>query len=117
MHNLFGGTIKTSRDGPYFDTGKIRIWITQEFSSSPSIHISVNPEDIIVSKEPFASSARNRYEGTIAQVVDQGGRVDLVVNAGETFRVQITEHSFRRMGLNVGSRIYVTFKASSVHLL
>jgi tungstate transport system ATP-binding protein len=117
MHNLFGGTIKTSRDGPYFDTGKIRIWITQEFSSSPSIHISVNPEDIIVSKEPFASSARNRYEGTIAQVVDQGGRVDLVVNAGETFRVQITGHSFRGMGLNVGSRIYVTFKASSVHLL
>jgi len=117
MHNLFGGTIKASADGPYFDTGKIQIWIPQEFSSSPSNYISVNPEDIIVSKEPFASSARNRYEGTITQVVDQKGRVDLVVNAGETFRVQITEHSFRRMGLNVGSRIYVTFKATSVHLL
>ena len=117
MHNLFGGTIKASADGPYFDTGKIQIWIPQEFSSSPSNYISVNPEDIIVSKEPFASSARNRYEGTITQVVDQKGRVDLVVNAGENFRVQITEHSFRRLGLNVGSRIYVTFKATSVHLL
>ncbi len=117
MHNLFGGTINASPDGPYFDTGKIRIWIPQEFSSSTSKHISVNPEDIIVSKEPFASSARNRYEGTITQVVDQKGRVDLVVNAGESFRVQITDHSFRRLGLNVGSRIYVTFKATSVHLL
>ena len=117
MHNLFGGTIKASPDGPYFDTGKIQIWILQEFSSSASNHISINPEDIIVSKEPFASSARNRYEGIITQVVDQKGRVDLVVDAGETFRVQITGHSFQRLGLNVGSRIYVTFKASSVHLL
>jgi len=117
MHNLFGGTIKSSPDGPYFDTGKIQIWILQEVSSSASTHISINPEDIIVSKEPFASSARNRYEGTITQVVDQKGRIELVVNTGETFRVQITEHSFRRLGLNVGSRIYVTFKASSVHFL
>lgn len=117
MHNLFGGTIKTSKDGPYFDTGKIHIWIPQEFSSSTCNHISINPDDIIVSEEPFASSARNRYEGTITQVVAQGGSVDLVVNSGETFRVHITGHSFRRMGLNVGSRIYITFKASSVHLL
>jgi len=117
MHNLFGGEIKASPDGPCFDTGKIRIWIPQEFSSSTSNHISINPEDIIVSREPFASSARNRYEGNVTQVVDQKGRVDLVVDAGETFRVQITEHSFRRLGLNVGSRIHVTFKASSVHLL
>ncbi|NIS59157.1 MAG: ATP-binding cassette domain-containing protein [Proteobacteria bacterium] len=117
MHNLFNGAIKASPEGPYFDTGKIRIWIPQEFSSLSSNHISVNPEDIIVSKEPFASSARNRYEGTIAQVVEQEGRVELVINAGETFRVQITGHSFRRLELKVSSRIYVTFKASSVYLL
>jgi tungstate transport system ATP-binding protein len=117
MHNLFAGAIKASADGSYFDTGKIQIWIPQEFSSSPSNYISINPEDIIVSKEPFASSARNRYKGTITQAVDQKGRVDLVVDTGESFRVQITEHSFRRLGLNVGSRIYVTFKATSVHLL
>ncbi len=117
MHNLFGGTIKTSKDGPFFDTGKAQIWIPQEYSSVPSNHISVNPEDIIVSKEPFASSARNRYEGTITQVVEQRGSVDLLVNSRETFRVHITGHSFRRLGLNVGSRIYITFKASSVHLL
>jgi tungstate transport system ATP-binding protein len=117
MHNLFGGTIKTSTDGPYFDTGKIHIWIPQEVSSSSSNHISINPDDIIVSKEPFASSARNRYEGSIAQVVEQGERVGLVIKAGETFRVHITGHSFRRLGLNVGSRICITFKASSVHLL
>ncbi len=117
MHNLFHGDIKTSPDGPYFDTGKIRIWIPQEFSYLGSHHISINPEEIIVSMEPFASSARNRFEGIITQVIDQMGRVDLVVNAGETLRVQITDYSFRRLGLNVGSRIYLTFKATSVHLL
>jgi len=117
MHNVFGGTIEATPGGPCFDTGKIKIWIPQEFAYSPSQYISVNPGDIIVSKRPFASSARNRYEGAITQVIDQGGRVDLVVSAGETFTIYITEHSLRRLGLNVGSRIYVTFKASSTHLL
>ena len=117
MHNLFGGAIKASPDGPYFDTGKVHIWIPQEFSSSPSNHISVNPEDIIVSEEPFTSSARNRYEGIVTEVIERGGRVDLAVNAGETFRAHITGYSLRRLGLTVGSRIYVTFKATSVHLL
>jgi tungstate transport system ATP-binding protein len=117
MHNVFGGRVKASPEGPYFDTGKIRVWVPQEFSSSPSQYISVNPGDIIVSKRPFASSARNRYEGTITQAIDQGGGVDLVISAGETLRVHITEHSFRRLKLNVGSRVYVTFKASSAHLL
>jgi tungstate transport system ATP-binding protein len=117
MHNVFGGSVKASPDGPYFDTGKIRIWIPQEFSSSASNHISINPEDIIVSKEAFTSSARNRYQGTVVQVAGQEGRVDLMVNARETFRAHITEHSFRRLGLNVGSRVYLTFKATSVHLL
>jgi tungstate transport system ATP-binding protein len=117
MHNVFGGKVKVSPEGPYFDTGKIQVWVPQEFSFSSSKYISVNPEDIIVSKEPFASSARNRYEGTITQAIGQGGRVDLAVDAGEIFRVQITEHSFRRLELNLGSRIYVTFKATCVDLL
>jgi tungstate transport system ATP-binding protein len=117
MHNLFSGRIRVAADGPYFDTKRVHIWIPQEYSASTCNHISVNPDDIIVSKEPFASSARNRFEGTISRVIDQGGTVDLVVNARETFRVHITGHSFHGLELKVGSRIYVTFKASSVHLL
>ncbi len=117
MHNLFSGRVRVATDGPFFDTGRVHIWIPQEYSTSTCNHISVNPDDIIVSRQPFASSARNRFEGTISRVIDQGGTVDLVVNARETFRVHITGHSFHNMELKVGSRIYVTFKASSVHLL
>ena len=60
---------------------------------------------------------RNHFEGLVMEVTDQGGGVFLKVRSRETFIVQITKHSLWEMGLNVGSRIYLTFKASTVQLL
>jgi molybdopterin-binding protein len=49
--------------------------------------------------------------------MDQGGRIFLEVQAEEIFNVWITALSLKEMGLNIGSRVYLTFKASSVHIL
>jgi len=117
MYNLFSGRILIKDEGPLFDTGKIGIWISPDSGASDADHVTIDPEDIIVSKKPFESSARNLFEGTISKIVDQGGKIALEVQSREIFHVWITEISFREMGLNIGSKIYLTFKASSVHIL
>ena len=117
MHNLFKGAIRTSPEGTCFDTGKIRIQIPSEYKDSESEHATVDPDEIILSREPFVSSARNSFAGAIVQISSEGDRVYLDVESGEVFRVEITGQSFREMGLNVGSRVYLTFKATSVHIL
>lgn len=117
MHNLFKGAIRTSPEGTCFDTGKIRIQIPSEYKDSESEHATVDPDEIILSREPFVSSARNSFAGAIVQISSEGDRVYLDVESGEVFRVEITGQSFREMGLNVRSRIYLTFKATSVHIL
>jgi len=117
MHNLFSGEILQTEDGPCFDTGAIRIWIVPDAGVLDATHVSIDPENIIASGEPFASSARNQFQGTVMEIIEQGGRILLKVQSQETFTLQITDRSLRNMRLTVGSRVYLTFKASSVKLL
>ncbi|MGA1864260.1 MAG: ABC transporter ATP-binding protein [bacterium] len=117
MHNLFAGNIYMKEKGLCFDTGEIQIWISADAKCTNCRHIAIDPEDIIVSKKPFVSSARNLFEGTITNITDQGGSILLEVGSAEIFRALITAVSLKEMDLNVGSHVYLTFKASSVHLL
>lgn len=117
MHNLFSGKVLRTGEGPCFDTGAIRIWIAPGSQAVDATHVTIDPENIIASAQPFASSARNQFQGTVAEIIEQGERILLKVRSQETFRVQITDRSLRKMQLTVGSRVYLTFKASSAKLL
>ncbi|MGA1839323.1 MAG: ATP-binding cassette domain-containing protein [bacterium] len=117
MHNLFSGSVHMKQKGLCFDTGETQIWISGEARSMNCTHIAIDPENIIVSKKPFVSSARNLFEGVITNITDQGGGILLEVRSAEVFRALITAVSLKEMDLNVGSHVYLTFKASSVHLL
>jgi tungstate transport system ATP-binding protein len=87
------------------------------FSRPGRVAIQVRPENIIISKRWVESSARNQFEGSIIAVEDLGPVVKLKVDAGKVFTVQITRKSFTEMGLNLGSEIFLTFKASAVRLI
>ena len=119
IHNLFSGEIKKTKEGALFQSGKFSIWVApQEGHISPNTHITIDPEDIILSLSPFSSSARNRFQGYITQIINQGGKIFLDVQVSkENFRILITKNSLQEMKLNVGSMVYLTFKASSVHIL
>lgn len=117
MHNLFSGRVMQTDKGPCFIAGDIRVWISDDLPHEEYSHITIDPEDIIVSREPFSSSARNLFEGVITAIIDQGGKIMLEVRSREVFRVFITPVSLQEMGLTVGSHVYLTFKATSVRPL
>lgn len=117
MYNLFTGKFKKEGQETFFDTGKTMIHVTQEAGERGREHVSVNPEDIIVSREELHSSARNTFPGKITTIIEQAGAVHLEVDAGEVFRAQITKASYHEMGLTLGTQVFLIFKASSVHVL
>ncbi|MBM4389280.1 MAG: TOBE domain-containing protein, partial [Deltaproteobacteria bacterium] len=77
----------------------------------------VRPEDIIVSRELLASSARNNFRGHVVGVEESGTIIRLKINVGRVFIAYITRRTLGEMGLNVGSEVYISFKASSVDLI
>jgi len=79
-------------------------------------HASIRPEDILISSEPIRSSARNCFPGTITNVVDKGSTLYVTVNIPPELSCLVTRHSFEEMELHEGKEVYLTFKASSIHL-
>jgi len=117
LENTFTGTAKLVGDGTTLvDIGN-GVQIATTMQKSGSVSVFVSPEDIILSKDLIVSSARNVFKGKIIGVSDLGPVVKLRVNGGKEFIVQVTKRSFVEMQLNVGSTVFLTFKASSVHLV
>jgi molybdopterin-binding protein len=79
-------------------------------------HASIRPEDILISSEPIRSSARNCFPGTITNVVDKGSTLYVTVRIPPELSCLVTRHSFEEMELHEGKQIFLTFKASSIHL-
>jgi molybdopterin-binding protein len=79
-------------------------------------HVSIRPEDILISSEPIHSSARNCFLGTITHIVDKGSTLYITVNIPPELSCLVTRHSYEEMELNEGKKVYLTFKASAIHL-
>lgn len=80
------------------------------------VHASIRPEDILISREPLSSSARNLFCGRITGLVDRGILVYVSVSVPPQFTGVITRRSFEEMNLREGMEVYIAFKASAVHV-
>ena len=114
--NLLRGEIIKEGDGlKWFKTmGNIKFAIVSE--KVGLAYISIDPRDIILSYEQFQSSARNSFLGKITKIIEQNHLVKLEIDIGIPLLVIITRESFFKMNLNLGSKVYLTFKASAVKL-
>jgi len=117
LENVFSGNSRILQEGTSVIEVDNGIQIEAALRKSGKVTVFVRPEDIILSKKQITSSARNVFKGKIVEVSDFGPVVKLKINMGKEFVVQITKRSFVEMQLNVGSTVFLTFKASSVHLI
>jgi molybdopterin-binding protein len=117
VENTFAGTAKISEDGStLIDVGN-GIQIVAATKSAGEVSVFVSPEDIILSRNRFESSARNVLQGRIVDIQDSGSVVRLKVDVGKPFTVQITKRSFNEMKLNLDAEVFLAFKASSVQII
>ncbi|MGA2309320.1 MAG: ABC transporter ATP-binding protein [Candidatus Bathyarchaeia archaeon] len=114
VENTFLGTARITEAGTTIvDVGN-DVQIEAAFAKQGETSVFISPQDIILSKKPFESSARNVLMGRINQISDIGSLVKLTVDVGKPFTVQITKRSFGEMSLNLGAEVFIIFKASSV---
>jgi len=117
LENTFTGDAKITLNGTTLvDIGN-DVEIETTAQSQGKVSVFVSPEDIILSKTSFASSARNVFKGKIVEILDLGSVVRLKVDVGRPFTVQITKRSFNEMGLNLNAEVFLAFKASSVQII
>ena len=114
MENLFHGCVREDPDGHVFDTGSMTLSIPPDKGDARTA--SVPPETILISLSSISTSARNVHEGRIIGIRQRNGTIDITVQAGETVVARLTERSYREMGLELGSKVFLIFKAEAVRL-
>lgn len=117
IENMFSGVSHLTKEGTTIvDVGN-DVQIEAATKTEGEISIFIKPQDIILSKNPIVSSARNVLKGKIVEIYDLGSVVKLKIDAGKLLTVQITKRSFKYMELNLNAEVYMTFKASSVQIV
>ncbi|WP_319507937.1 ABC transporter ATP-binding protein [uncultured Methanolobus sp.] len=81
------------------------------------VSLSIRPEDILISKDPIDSSAQNSFSGVLSEVIRMKSTAKLVIDTGIPFRVVLTKRAYDDMELSIGSKVYLTFKASATHII
>lgn len=115
VENIFSGRSELKKGLATIDIGNVSIEAVTP--KEGKVKVCIRPEDILLSKRPIKSSGRNMLQGKITEISDRGTTVKLKVNVGRELVVIITKRSFLDMKLRIGSEIYVSFKASSVHVI
>jgi molybdopterin-binding protein len=113
--NIFTGVSKHGEGVSTINIGNINLQFSEPIEGRATVH--VRPKDIILSKNWIETSARNQFRGLIVGIEEKNGIVMVRIDVGIVFRVQITRKSFDEMGLSLGRKVNISFKASSVILL
>jgi len=113
--NIFRGQAKKNADGDIIFNVDGADFVVAT-GAEGSCRASIRPEDILISTEPIRSSARNCFPGTITRINDKGSTLYINVSLPPEISCLVTRHSFEEMGLKEAKKVFVTFKASSVHL-
>ncbi len=97
-----------------FNTGKQLIYLADNAPSGR--HVSIAPEDIILSRKALISSMRNQFSGRITAINEESGNIRVTVVAGERFQAIITHNALQELALTIGDEVWLSFKSNRVQV-
>lgn len=113
--NILSGRAGDGEDGyATVDVGGIEIRAITELRDE--VHLSLRPEDILISRQPFRSSARNSLSGVVTGITPRGALIYVTVSLPLELTCLITRQSLEELELKEGMKVWVTFKAGAVHV-
>ena len=115
VRNVFQGEVRRQENGhQILAIDGLEVAVLADRSGT--VHASLRPEDIVLSREPLRSGARNVLKGTIAGIVDRVTLIYVTVNVPPSFICAITRTSLEEMALEESTEVHIAFKASAVHV-
>ncbi|MDY6796767.1 MAG: tungstate ABC transporter ATP-binding protein WtpC [Actinomycetota bacterium] len=112
--NIYQGESRIVNGVSRISMNQVDILSSQAISGP--VYTTLRPESILVSLHPLESSARNLMEGNIERIMDEGSIIKIEVNVGVPLISAITRRSYDDMELCIGKKVYLTFKATDVHV-
>jgi molybdate transport system ATP-binding protein len=115
--NFYHARFIRTPEGARADLGKGILVHTLPEQNSGEGFILIRSEEIILSNEPFTSSATNNFPGTIFDISRTRYGCEIGIDAGIRLYATITEESMARLGLAEEKKIWAHFKASGIKVI
>jgi tungstate transport system ATP-binding protein len=81
------------------------------------VTIALSPDDIVISRQAFASSVRNQFPGRVTGISDDGrGHIRVTADVGTELVVRITPSALVDLGLEIGTNVVLSVKAMAVRI-
>ncbi|WP_373483730.1 excisionase family DNA-binding protein [Acetobacterium sp.] len=112
--NQYQGTVFTEQDEQFVKLDDVNIHVHTDLTGD--VKLSIRPEDIILSLEPFTSSARNIFKGTVVDLIENDDGVKVILDIGIPIMSLITKKSMENMKISKGCVLYAVFKTMSINV-
>ncbi len=125
VENVFAGEVRVPGDASAVAAGDGALEFSTEGltfhavgSADPgAAHAVIRAGEVVLSREPPRSSARNNFEGVVSEVATTGALAHVTVDvSGVPIVAALTTRSADELELVPGTRVWVSFKAMAVHL-
>ncbi len=117
IKNYFKGDyVKSERDVGLFKTDMIEFDVASDADDGYACVI-LRSENVTVSMECHDTSARNHFRGKVVDIEPAHLGIEIYVDVGEVIAALITRQSLEKMTIEIGTEVWVNFKASAVTLL
>jgi len=132
--NVFAGQVRVLGDAPpdwiegesaalargyraiEFRTGSLTIYTVGDATPGPAYAV-VRAGEVVLSREPHALSARNRFPGRIVDIATLGALTRVTIDIeGTPLVAALTTRSAEELEVAPGLEVYASFKAMAVHL-
>ncbi len=115
VENVVKGDIVDNVDGvAVVEFNGYRLYVSSPLDSG-TVYAFLRPENIILSKTPIETSARNVIQSRVEKVTQLGSIYQIHMNTG--LSAVVTHQSVEELGLKPGTEIYASFKATAIHLI
>ncbi|MDD1672873.1 MAG: ABC transporter ATP-binding protein [Methanomicrobiales archaeon] len=119
MDNLIDGkVIATDREEVTIATGNVEIHALSSYPVETKVTALFRGEDVTIDLYPRSTtSARNLLHGTIEKLVPVGPFEHVLIDCGVLIIALVTIRSVEDLGLAPGKEVWVSFKATAVHVI
>ena len=112
--NVFDGFIQYEEGQQVAVIHDVKIAVSTPLDGK--VRVSVKPEDIILSRGTFVSSARNVLPGRVQDLMYDEKSAKILLDVGIPLVVLITRNSMNEMKIKIGDTLFAIFKTMTVRV-
>jgi ABC-type molybdate transport system ATPase subunit len=82
-----------------------------------TVTIFIDPDKIVPRPASEDSSGANVLQGRVVQMIEENGKVRIVVDAGVWVALLISKNRYQKIGFMVGETIKLSIPPEAIHLI